>query len=161
MVARVASRAALISRPIPAYTYFVEMKSVTEAIFTECTGLQIETEVYEYKEGGVNSHVHRLPGRSKMSNITLKRGMARPSTATTGPWDSALWKWYWEILNGNIVRQNFSIVIVDSNNPEPAIARWNVFNAFPIKWIGPTLKMSDNAIAIETLELAHQGIRLG
>jgi phage tail-like protein len=160
MAARAPARPALVSRPVSGFHFYVEMKSVTEAVFTECTGIQIETEVYEHKEGGVNSHVHRLPGRSKMSNITLKRGMARLTTTTTGPWDTNLWKWYCEILNGNIVRHNFSIVVVDPNVPEPAIARWNVFNAFPVKWIGPTLKTGDSAIAIETLELAHQGFRL-
>lgn len=155
------TRAALISRPFAGYHYYVEMKGITEAIFTECTGLQIETEVYEYKEGGVNTHIHRLPGRSKFGNITLKKGIARKTTATDGPWDSALWEWHWNIINGNIVRYTFSIILVDPNYPGQEAARWNVVNAFPVKWVGPTLKSGDSAVAIETIELAHQGIRLG
>jgi phage tail-like protein len=154
-----ARRPALLSRPFTAFHYYVEIQSVTEAVFSECTGLQVETEVYEYKEGGHNTHVHRLPGRAKAGNITLKRGIARPTTQASGPWDGVLWKWYCQILQGQIVRHNFSILLIDPGAGQE-VARWNVYDAYPIKWIGPTLKSSDNAAAIETLELAHRGLQL-
>ena len=154
-----ASPTMAISRPFVAYQYYVEIKSVTEAVFSECTGLQIEMEVYEYKEGGHNTHIHRLPGRAKVGNITLKRGFARRSTFTTGLYDNVLWKWYCDILRGEIKRHNFSILLIDSNERKE-VARWNLVGAYPVKWIGPTLKSADNQIAIETLELAHRGVQL-
>ncbi|MCC6626338.1 MAG: phage tail protein [Chloroflexi bacterium] len=153
-------RAALISRPFAGYHYWVELKGMTEALFSECTGLQIETEIFEYKEGGVNTHIHRLPVRTKFGNITLKKGVARPSARANGKWDSALWDWHWNIVHGKIIRHSFSIVLRDPNYPTEETARWNIVNAFPVKWVGPSWKSSDNAVAIETLELAHQGIRL-
>jgi phage tail-like protein len=154
-----ANAAALVSRPFTAFHYYVEIMSVTEAIFSECTGLQVEMEVYEYKEGGYNTHIHRLPGRAKAGNITLKRGIARPPTVSSGPWDSVLWKWYCDVLRGQIVRHNFSILLIDPNVRQE-VARWNVYDAYPVKWIGPTFKATDSAAAIETLELAHRGLQL-
>jgi phage tail-like protein len=94
-----------------------------------------------------------------MSNITLKRGIVRPSTQQTGPWDNVLWKWYCDALRGQIVRHNFSILLIDPN-VRGEVARWNIDAAYPVKWIGPTLKAGDNNVAIETLELAHRGVQL-
>ena len=150
----------MVARPVTTVHYYVEMKAITQAIFTECSGLQIETEVYEYKEGGVNTHVHRLPGRAKVGNITLKRGIARRTRATSGPWDSRLWDWYQQILNGRIVRTNLSIHLIHETAGE-RIATWDILDAYPVKWIGPNYKAGDNVIAIETLELAHGGVALG
>lgn len=169
MVTRVNGRAAgaaaaagaqLISRPFTTLYYYVEMKSLTQAIFSECSPIQIEMETYEYKEGGRNTHVHRLPGRAKVSNITLKRGIARPSTQpAAGPWANELWLWYCQTLQGTIKRHNLSIILFDETYGE-SVARWNVIGAYPVKWIGPTFKAGDSQIAIETLELAHAGVML-
>ena len=150
----------MVVRPVTTIHYYVEMKGITQAIFTECSTLQIETEVYEYKEGGVNTHVHRLPGRAKVGNITLKRGMARRTRAASGPWDSRLWDWYQQILIGRVVRTNMSIHLISDTAGE-RIATWNILDAYPVKWIGPNYKAGDNMIAVETLEIAHGGVTLG
>lgn len=146
------------SRPYGAFVFYVELKGITEAAFSECSPLEIQTEVYEYKEGGNNLHVHRLPGRAKVSNITLKRGVA-PKSGQSGPWANELWKWYTDVLKGKIERQNLSIILFDTVQGQQA-ARWNINEAYPVKWTGPTLKASDNQIAIEALELAHRGVQL-
>jgi phage tail-like protein len=163
--ASVAARAggagpALKSRPFGTLYYYVEMKSLTQAVFAECSALQIETEVYEYKEGGNNTHIHRLPGRAKVGNITLKRGIARPtSQPAAGPWANELWLWYGKILRGTIERHNLSIILFDITRGE-SVARWNIIGAYPVKWIGPALKAGESTVAIETLELAHAGVML-
>jgi phage tail-like protein len=157
--ASVATGSALISRPFATFQFFVEIGSVTEAAFQECSGLQSEMEVYEYKEGGLNTHVHRLPGRAKVSNVTLKRGIARPVTSRDGEWDNVLWKWYCKTIQGEIVRHTFSIILYDTNFSK-RVATWDIIDAYPIKWIGPPLKAGEQAAAIESIELAHRGVML-
>ena len=125
----------------------VEIDGVEEAGFAECSGLTVETEIEERREGGVNQYVHRLPRGSKYSNIVLKRGVT----------DSAsLWNWHQKIISGTVESKSLSIVLMDSSGGEKW--RWNVQNAFPVKWTGPEFKADGAAVAIETLELAHHGI---
>ena len=128
------------------YRFYVEIKGITEATFTECQGLQAEMETEDWEEGGLNSYVHRLPGRVKsFPNLKLKRGIA-----TTD-----LWKWYYNCANGTIKRYNLSIIIYGYDN-DPSI-RWDVTGALPIKWEGPSLKADANEVAFESIELVHHG----
>ena len=130
--------------------FWVEIGGVAEACFRECSGLAVETEVQEYAEGGVNDFVHKLPGRIKFSNVTLKRGWA--------PTDK-LWKWYAEILGGVIQPRPVSIIVFENRgqNEGVEVARWNLERAYPIKWQGPEFRSDGNGVAIETLVLAHAG----
>ncbi|NTU83256.1 MAG: phage tail protein [Chloroflexales bacterium] len=130
------------------YRFWVELKGVTEGAFSECSGLQAETEVFEWEEGGVNTHKHRLPGRTKFSNLVLKRGVAAPE----------LWKWYAGVVEGKkIARHELSIILIGYvGTPE---ARWDVTGALPIKWVGPTFKSGSTEAAVETIELLHYGFK--
>ena len=76
----------------PSYRFYVEIAGVPQAVFTEVSGLQIETEITEYEEGGNNDFVHRLPGRTKIGNITLKRGMTS---------SNELLQWFLKIARGD------------------------------------------------------------
>ncbi|MFO7168793.1 MAG: phage tail protein [Chloroflexota bacterium] len=128
-----------------AYRFCVEIDQLAEAMFSECSGLQAETEVFEWEEGGLNSFKHRLPVRTKYPNLVLKRGIATIN----------LWEWYQQVINGALERRNLSIVLYGySDQPE---VRWNVTGALPIKWSGPTFKSGSTEAAIETFELVHQG----
>jgi phage tail-like protein len=129
--------------------FYVDIGGATQAVFTEMSGLQVETTVLEYEEGGSNGFVHRLPGRSKVSNLTLKRGVTN---------SNELFKWYVEILNGKISRRNVSVKMYDSEGG--LLAQWSFANAYPVKWIGPQLSAEGKVAAIETLELAHDGLTL-
>ena len=84
--------------PFAAFKFKVEIDGIQEAAFTECSGLEISTDVFEYKEGGLNEFVHKLPGRMKLSNVTLKRGFAV---------SNGLYKWFTDmqesILKGSAV----------------------------------------------------------
>jgi phage tail-like protein len=127
--------------------FYVEIPGLTIA-FKEVSGLQIETEVFEYREGGVNDFIHRLPGPTKSGNIILKRGIA-----TT----QEFMEWYEKILAGNIERHDVIIYMHELKVGQP-ILKWKVMNAWPCKWSGPNFVAGDNVVAIESLELAHSGL---
>lgn len=128
--------------------FWVDINKIEVAGFSECSGLTIETEVFEYAEGGLNTYTHKVPVRVKYGNITLKHGM-----------DSGqeLFAWYEEILGGKMTRRDISIIMYGPENTNP-IRQWKLKNAFPVKWSGPDLKSDSGSIAIETLELAHEGL---
>jgi phage tail-like protein len=135
----------------PSGRFYVLIESMPKAVFTELTGLQIETEVMEYAEGGNNRFVHRLPGRTKVSNITLKRGITS---------SNELFMWYLDIAHGKqFTPRNLSVVMYDTAGRE--VVRWHFIRAYPVKWIGPQLTAGGAQAAIETLELAHDGIQIG
>lgn len=129
--------------------FFVEIDGIDHGGFTECSGLQAETEVTDYVEGGNNGFVHKLPGRTKFSNITLKWG----STDST-----ALWQWYLNVTRGQVERKDVSVVLYNSEQEE--VRRWNLREAYPVKWIGPAFTAATPAVAIETLEITHHGFEV-
>lgn len=131
----------------PAYRFYVEIDGKKEAVFTEVTGLQMEMEVLEYAEGGNNGFVYRLPGRTKVGNITLQRGMVT---------SNAFFEWCLDVAAGKIARRNVSVVMYDVAGNE--IRRWSFVGAYPVRWVGPRLSI-ETASAIETLELAHNGLQ--
>jgi phage tail-like protein len=129
----------------------LEIDGVIQAGFSECSGLSVETEIEERREGGVNSYVHRLPRGVKQGNIVLKRGLTD---------SDQLWKWHQEIVAGNVkTARNLSIVLLSPLGEERW--RWNVERAYPVKWSGPEFKADGSTIAIEALELVHHGISKG
>lgn len=130
--------------------FFLEIAGVVEARFTEVSGMSVEREVKEYAEGGINDYVHRLPGRVKASNITLKTGFA---------YSTEIWKWFAEgQYDGKVRRQNISIILADSAGHR--IRQWDVTNAFPVKYSTSETKTDATSVSIETLELAHHGVTL-
>ena len=139
-----------LADPFTNCRFYVLISDVTEALFTEVSGLQIETHVTDYEEGGQNGFVHRVPGRTKVGNVTLKSGMTS---------SSAFFKWYREILSGRISPKQVDIVIYENDGSE--LSRWTLLNAYPVKWVGPQLNAEGKVAAIESLELAHEGISLG
>lgn len=130
--------------------FYVVIDNVAQAFFTEVSGLQVETETYEYAEGGNNAFIHRLPGRTKTNNITLKRGVTS---------SNELLKWCLQNVQGKITRRNISVVMYNTAGVE--VMRWDFVNAYPVRWVGPTFTADGNQNAVESLELAHTGIQLG
>ncbi len=138
-----------IAEPLGGNKFWVEIKGILEGYFTDCTGLTATTEVMPYKEGGQNKYIHQLPVRTSFSNITLKRGYTQSPT---------LWNWYLKTVKGEIERENFSIMLFTTDG-KPA-RRWEVSNAYPIKWTGPELKVKDNTFLVETIEIVHTGFEV-
>ena len=135
--------------PYRSFNFLVEIDAVTVAAFSEVSGLTAETEVIEYRTGGMLGGARKLPGLTKYVNITLKRGMTQ---------NLELWNWYKNVVEGKTDRRSASIVLLNEAHQE--VLRWNVLEAWPRKWDGPALNARHNEIAIETLELAHEGFEL-
>ena len=147
------TKTARIVDPFATFKFHVEVGNITEAAFTECSGLEMATEVFEYQEGGLNEYVHKIPGRTKFSNVTLKRGFAT---------SNEIFDWYKELegklLDGKPFDFRQVTITLRSSAELGKLARWTLDKAFPVKWVGPALKTDEAAIAIETLEFAHHGI---
>lgn len=139
--------------PFATFKFYVEIGNIIEAAFTECSGLEMSTDVFEYQEGGENQFVHKFPGRTKISNITLKRGFAT---------SNELYKWYKNmeecVRRGKKFEYRQITITLYSSVEQGTKARWILDKAFPVKWVGPTFKSDEAAVAIESLEIAHHGI---
>ena len=112
------------------------------------SGLESETAVIEYREGADNSTtVRKLPGLTKYPNIVLKRGITR---------DLSLWNWRKSVVNGKTERRSGTIMLLDQAGK--VMLRWRFVEGWPVKWEGPALDAQANEVAIETLEIAHEGL---
>jgi phage tail-like protein len=117
--------------------------------FSECTGLEMTTDVYEYKEGGRNDCVLKFPTRVEHPNLTLKKGMG---------FSDDLWLWHYDLAQGKVKRRDGLIALM--NEVGVFVKFWHFKDGIPAKWTGPDLNATQNALAIETLEIAHQGLEL-
>lgn len=149
--------------PLPAFNFYISLVDTSSTFstlksgalgfllggFTECTGLDASLEIEEYKEGGVNDRVHKFPTRSTYSNITLKRGIG---------FGEDLWLWYEEFLKGEGKRRNGLVVL--ANELRIPIKIWSFEKGIPLKWSGPSLNSTSSAVAIESVEIAHEKLEL-
>ncbi|RKN75973.1 phage tail protein [Paenibacillus ginsengarvi] len=133
---------------IGAFRFKVELDGLLVGGFSEVTGVGSETEVMEFPEGGLNTHVHYWIKQTKYTRIVLKRGMTQ---------SSELWDWYDGVAGGNVQRKNGSVILYNHGGNE--ICRWNFFEAFPVKWIGPSLNAAGNSLAVESIEIVHNGLK--
>jgi phage tail-like protein len=133
--------------------------SLGDGAFAECSGLELQADVKEYLEGGRNDGVVRRVGRVKLSPLILKRGMFLPSP--DGMADSALWDWLTRMVAGPapVPRYDGAIEIQDPAG-ERVVARWTFDRGLPLKVAGPQLNAKTGEIAIEELQIAHEGLRL-
>jgi phage tail-like protein len=133
--------------PYLGFRFRIEIEGIIIGGFSEVSGLQSEIEVESIEEGGINDYVHKLPKKAKFSNIVLKRGITD---------SDKLWRWYENILVGIIDRKLISIILTDSEGNEQW--RWEIIDAYPIKWVGSELKAETSSVAFESLEIVHNGI---
>jgi len=134
--------------PYKNFNFLVEIDGITRAGFAECSGLKLEIDVIEYREGGESSStVRKLPGLAKVGDITLKRGI------TTS---NQLQAWIESVAKGVPNRKNGVIVLLDDERKP--VVRWKFFNAFPRKWEGPVFDAKGTDVAIETLTLCCEGL---
>lgn len=133
--------------PVLGFNFRVEISGVFEAGFNEVTGLQAEIEVEEYREGGVNNSTHKFAGPVRFpSNLVLKNGITD---------STKLWSWYQDVMRGKFDRKSLDVVLLDAAGEEKR--RWKFKSAYPVKWNGPDLKAASSEVALESLELAHEG----
>ncbi len=117
-----------------------------ETSFQEVGGLSVEIGTEELSEGGVNDHSHRLPGKAKYGNLTLKRGMLT---------DSKLVDWIIAAVE-NYSFEPVNVTVSLLNEKHQPLMSWHFFRAWPVKWSTSDLKSQDNTIVVETFELTYQ-----
>ena len=132
------------------YCFIVEFDGITRAGFKECCGLESRQEIIEYREGRDRLALKRLAGLVSYSNIILRWGMTN---------DKDFWDWRKKAQDGSVVRKSGSIIQLDETGAEKK--RWNVTEAWASGWIGPEYDATSNGVAIETLEITHEGISMG
>jgi phage tail-like protein len=135
--------------PYRGFKFKVQIGGITKAGFREVSGLDAGTDAVDYREGD-GTTMRKLAGLQKFSNITLKRGI------TT---DQDLWKWRSTIMDGKIKdnRKDGQIILLDDEGKEAA--EWTFTDGWPTKWTGPTFNATANEVAIDTLEITHEGLK--
>ena len=129
--------------------FCIDIDGLLVAVFKECSGLNGEVEIETYQEGGLNDYEHKLPGRAKFGNVTLKGGVANTID---------LWAWFQSVATGKVERRDVSVVMYRQNSEEAM--RWNLRAAYPVKWQGPDFTAGDTNVSVHSLELAHHGLEL-
>ena len=134
--------------PYQVFNFLVEIEGILAGGFSECTGLQVETEFREYREGGQNEYVHHFAGPTRYPALVLKHGLTQID---------GLWNWHQDVVRGKIERKNGTIYLLDKQGIQ--VMWWDFKEAFPYKWTGPELRADSNNVAIESVELTHHGLR--
>jgi phage tail-like protein len=134
--------------PYQSNNFVVEIEGLLVGGFSDCTGLQVELETHEYREGGQNDYLHRFVGATRHPLLVLKHGLS--------PIDG-LWGWHQDVAAGNIQRRNGTIYLLNQAGQIPVMS-WDVLDALPLKWTGPTLNAESAAVAFESVELTHRGL---
>lgn len=133
--------------PYAGYNFYVEWNGIIHAGFQECTGLDSTQQAGEYREGTDPLTMRKIPGLVSYSNITLRRGITN---------NDELWKWRQSIMSGNAERREISVVLLDDQAQEKI--RWNLTHCWPTGWTAPDFNATSDEVAIESLELAHEGV---
>lgn len=135
------------SYPHARFRYKVEIDGLEAGGFSEVTGFDASIDVIEYREGDMVPTAMKLPGLKKYGNITFKKGLA----------DSmVLYDWMIAGVNGAVERKTITITLMDE--ADSPCASWQVINAWPIKYTAPDFNATSSEVAVESLEVAHEGM---
>jgi phage tail-like protein len=132
------------------YNFRVEIDGITRAGFKEVSGLESSIDVIEYREGGDNTTTQKKPGMARYTNLMFRRGVTD---------DTDMWTWHLQWIKGDpaATRKQGFIVLYDRDGTTEK-ARWHFLNAWPVKWTGPSFNAEGKEMAIESLEIAHEGL---
>jgi len=137
--------------PFPRYNFLVEIEGIKRAGFMSVTGLEEETEVREYREGGDNTTVRKLAGLNSFAPVVLEMGSA---------FDAELWDWRQKIKKEGAQGNRKPISIVQQDESRKEVKRWNIFDAWPSKFTAPEFDASSSENAVESVEIQHEGLDL-
>jgi phage tail-like protein len=131
---------------------------LADVAFQECSGLELETDLREYLEGGRNDGVVRRVGRVKLQPLVLKRGMVIQG----GRVRPELWAWIQDTVVGRLPIRRYDglVEVTRPSNGSPAVATWRFVRGLPLKITGPSLNARTGEVAIEELHIAHEGLHL-
>lgn len=133
--------------PYVAFNYLIEIAGIRAGGFSEVSGLDLEVQPIDYRNGDEDFIPRKLPGLKRVSNITLKRGII-------GELDT--FNWVLAGARGEVDRRDAAIVLRDEKRSE--VMRWRITRAWACKYMGPTMQGDSNAVAIESIEIAHEGL---
>ncbi|SMF02973.1 conserved hypothetical phage tail region protein [Tistlia consotensis] len=122
--------------------------------FSEVSGLELTMAVEDYEAGGVNDAVLKFPGRVRWSNLVLKRGVVGRRDPLD---DTDLWTWFNDFLEGRGTRKDGLVTLLQPDGSPVHV--WSFRRGLPARWVGPTLNAGRSEVAVESLEIAHEGIR--
>lgn len=131
-------------------TLLTAVANFAVAGFSECSGLEATMEVFEFKEGGTNDYVHKFPTRASFANVVMKHGVIYL-------YDD-LWTWHNGFVQGKGKRKDGLIVLLDESRAPAKV--WKFKRGVPMKWTGPSLNAAQSTVAIESLEISHEGLDL-
>ncbi len=151
------------SDPFPAFNFYISLLDSSSTLaalssvanfvlgggFSECSGLEGTMQMEEYSEGGENRFVHKFFTRMTYANIVLQRGVT---------FSEDLWNWHAAYVKGKGKRRDG--VIIMQNELKIPVKTWVFKRGLPMRWTGPSFNASQSNVAIETLEIAHQGLEL-
>jgi len=136
--------------PLPVFHFTVEWGGA-RAGFSEVAGLTQENQAIEYRDGSFPEYSSiKMPGLRKFTNVTLKRGVVKG--------DNQFFKWLSTVKLNTVERRDLIVSLL--NEEHQPVMVWKVMRAFPVKVEGPGLKATGNEVAIESIELAHEGLEL-
>lgn len=134
--------------PYRNFRFRVEIEGVQQAGFSEVTGFDASIDIIEYREGDMTTTPRKLPGLSKYSNITLKWGVTD---------STEMYEWIEQaLIEGTIERKSITIIALDEEGND--VATWQVIEAWPVKYVAPDFNATGSEVAIELLEIAHEGM---
>ncbi|MEU8243915.1 phage tail protein [Actinoplanes missouriensis] len=133
--------------PYSAFNFIIEIDGVVVGGFAECSGLTMEQEIIDYRNGDEPNIKRKLPGQQKQANLVLKRGLTQ---------SRELWEWRKLVMDGRTERRPGNIQLLDEAR-QPAL-QWNFREGWPCKLEGPALNAKASEVAIETLEIVHEGL---
>jgi phage tail-like protein len=137
--------------PFHGFRFRVEFDQVQHGGFTKVKGLVRETKFETRREGGLNDFEHKFITQTGYPNVILERGLA----------DDYMWSWHTDIIEDRVKSKRRTLTIVLQNDAGEDVWRWVVEDAFPVKWSGTDLDGASSQVFIESVELAHHGIRKG
>jgi phage tail-like protein len=118
--------------------------------FSEVSGLDSSIEMFDYKEGGRNDFVHKFATRASFGNLNFKRGVALTPD---------LWQWFDKVRQGSFgARRGVTITHLKADGTPGLV--WNVARALPLKYTGPSFNAGQSSVAVESIEMAHEGLEL-
>jgi phage tail-like protein len=138
--------------PLRNFRFRLEIDNVTRAGFAEVSGLEATTEAIDYREGTDPPHVRKLSGLTKYPNLTLKSGLVTGANALE------LFQWHRAVVEGQLAAARRRVVIVLMDETGADQVRFVVSEAWPAKYVASDLNANATEVAIETLELANEGI---
>ncbi|ANE56763.1 MULTISPECIES: phage tail protein [Methylomonas] len=131
------------------YNFILDWGGQNGAYFTEIDGLSIDVETIDYREGGAAPAVRKLEGRVAYGNVILRWGVSD---------NKDVWNWLMQSMRGKADRREISIILLKPYGQSEEATRWNLHNAWPCKWKGARLESLGQGVAIQTLEIAHEGL---